>query len=212
MRWKPLNPKGFAPLVLVIATAAVLVVGGAGAYVYHRDHKTKTTATSMSSGNSSASTSKSSSSNTSSANSGSSTTAYLTISQWGVRTPYSGTDITTSPVSGNSNEMWINSQQLASACGSTVVDGSGNSGNLGYVGKYLPTDTIPGIPPEPTVAQYVSQNSVNSNGGTPAYAKVGDYYYIYWTGEPGCGASAASLVNQLIDQVGNLVDHLQASS
>jgi hypothetical protein len=45
MSIKSLNAKGFAPLLLLVGVAAVLVVGGSGAYVYHKNHKPKAAAT-----------------------------------------------------------------------------------------------------------------------------------------------------------------------
>lgn len=201
MRRKSRNANGFGFVGVLMIIIALAIVAGAGVYVYHRGHNTKahtasiTTPAKTSTQSSGTATTK-----------GSTTTAtYFAIKEWGVRAPYSGTDLTSSPVSGNPNEVWVSSQQLANMDSHCAT--SSSSGNLGYIGKYLPTDTIPGIPPQPTVQQFLSQDFAASNSAAPAYAKVGSYYYIYWSGE---ACTTSSLVTQLRSEVGNLVENLQS--
>jgi hypothetical protein len=83
MSIKSLNPKGFAPLFLLVGVAAVLIVGGSGAYVYHKNHKAKTVATTNTSASTSTQTSKGN------ATSGTSTATtqgtYLDLTQEGVK-------------------------------------------------------------------------------------------------------------------------------
>lgn len=103
---------------------------------------------------------------------------YFTIKEWGVRAPYNGSlTLEYQRNSSNSSVMMLSSSQLnaggPSVC--TTADGA-----AGYVQRYLPTDEVA---PGETAQQFLSQNFVASNSKAPAYAKVGDYYYIYSTGQ-----------------------------
>jgi hypothetical protein len=97
--------------------------------------------------------------------------------------------------------MFVSSAQLnaggPSIC--TTADGA-----AGYIGRYLPTDDIPTEgPPGETVQQFIE------GGGTKAYAKVGNYYYIYFAGQGNsCGSS--TLLAQTQDAFSSLLPTITA--
>lgn len=165
---KKLNNRGFG-LVGVLAVIVVLAVaGGIGAYVYHKHHKTSSTTTSGNTSNNSDSTGKSG---------GTTQTPvkYFTISEWGIKAPYSGS-LTLQYAMSDASDMSLSSAELA-AGGPAVCTYTAN-GEAGILGRYLPTDANlrPGVPATETAQQYVAQNS------TVPHAEVGNYIYIYWGG------------------------------
>jgi hypothetical protein len=177
-----------------------LALGGAGYTVYKTQAKTSiaSNTTSHSKNNTSSTTSGSSSKLTTKQS-----TAYFTITQWGVRAPYSGTDLTYSPMPNSSNEMWLTSQQLTHAA--PVCP----SGNAGSIGRYLPTDNISTGPTPETAQQYLSQNFAARNSAEPIYSKVGSYYYIYWDLQNYCTTNT-TVIGQADSEVESIVKNLQA--
>ena len=151
---------------------------------------------------------------TSTQSSNQSTASYFTIQQWGVQAPNnSGLDLSYNISSSDPNTAWLNSEELASSDPSSCKESS--NGNVGSIGRYLPTDPIPTDPSNgETAQQYLSQNFAASNTAEPNYAYIGGYYYIYWTGQNSCinNIDLANLVNQINDEIGEMTDNLQAVS
>ena len=139
------------------------------------------------------------------------TTNYLTIKEWGVQAPYSGTDtLTYSIAAGDPNTAWITSQRLANADPNCAVDG-----NAGNIGRYLPTDNFSLDSSYPqTVQDFLSQDFKADNSQPPAYAKVGKYYYLSGHGPAGCATtpSAVAVENLTERAVDDLLRHFQAVS
>ena len=196
---------GFGAVLVVVIVAVVAILGGSGYVVYKTHHKTaKPPTTSSSVAKTSTPPAKKSSGSTSTSTQP--TTAYFTIKEWGVQAPYSGTDLSYNTVSGNANLMGLTSQQVNEAGGCNATS---DLGNIGTVGKYLPTDDIPGGPQPETAQQYLSHDF--SGSAKPSYSKVGNYYYIYWTPQDGCTTDTTA-INQATSAIENIVDNLQAVS
>src|SRR6266567_2173654 len=98
----PKREAGFSIVELLLLAAIVALIGAAGWYAYK--HHQKTTVVSVTT----------SSTKTSTTTHSQPTTNYLTIKEWGVRTPYSGTDTLTYSISPDDpNTASLTSQRLA---------------------------------------------------------------------------------------------------
>jgi hypothetical protein len=103
------------------------------------------------------------------------TTRYLTIKEWSVRAPYSGSlNLQYAVAQGVPNSLALSSSQLAA--GGPAVCADTLAAEAGRLDRYLPTDANlgPKIPPNETAKQYIEQNH------SVPYAKIGSYIYIYW--------------------------------
>lgn len=198
------NQSGFAHVVIVAAVVVVAVLGGSGYAVYHAHHKTKSEDTSTqttSTGNKQSKTTTSSTSKSTTNNSTTPpTTAYFTIKEWGVQAPYSGSDLSYSPDSGDASVMLLASKQMGDASASC------KAGDAGYIGRYAPTDILPG-PAQQTAGAYFSQNFAAD--AKPDYSKIGNYYYLYVAPQEDCAANAANYT-QATSAARSIVDSLQA--
>jgi hypothetical protein len=101
--------------------------------------------------------------------------------------------------------MWLTSAAINAAL--PASDTSCRTGNVGYIGRYLPTDTVPG-PAQETAQEYFSEDF--SADDKPDYAKVGDYYYLYVWPQDDCSGDVSTLQTQAIATARSLVDSLQA--
>lgn len=199
---------GVSIVKLVLLLVVVVSVGAVGWYVYNLHHTTTAKSDTISS------TAKpvTSSPTTKATAYSRSSTDYLTIKEWGVRVPYSGTDtLEYSIAMDNSNLVWLNSKHLASADQNCEI--VANSGNAGSVSRYLPSDNISqeGSPAE-TVQAFLNQDFAASNSQPPDFAKVGNYYYVYSASGLGCDTTASSNViyNQTKRMFENLVKNFQS--
>jgi hypothetical protein len=192
------NESGFSIVELVMALVILALIGTVGWLVYNKDHKLTANPVAV--------TAKSAKS----ASVIPAAPAYFTIKEWGVRAPYSGkADVVYSIFADDPSSAWLSSQQLAAIDPNCEV--KPNSGNVGYVGRYLPTGDIPTTDGHAETAQaFVTQDL--TDGSSLSYSKVGQYYYIYWTGQQGCTTNPAydTTVNQVIGELGNLVKGFQA--
>lgn len=205
MKTKHTQQVGSGVMAVLLAIAVALVLSGSAYLLYHSHHKKSPENTSTVTDQSTKPTQKSDSTTTKPSTPA---TTYFTIKEWGIQAPYSGSDLTYSADSANTHMMWINSRQLgsdSSACKITT-----DSGNAGIIGRYLPTDTLPG-PAQETAQQYFSQAFSASNSGESHFAKIGSYYYLYMPPQDNCSTNT-TLENQVQDEIGNLVANFQATS
>ena len=145
------NQAGFGIIAVVLIVVVVAVLGGASYFVYKAHHKTNTPKTESSSSTASKSSAPPKKSSSTSTN-GQPTTAYFTIKEWGVQAPYSGTDLTYTVATGNSNQIFLTSSRLPQ-CNATP-----DLGNTGSIGRYLPTDKLPG-PAQETAQSTLAKTS-----------------------------------------------------
>jgi len=125
-------------------------------------------------------------------------TQYLTIKEWGVRAPYSGSLKLSYKMSPDKRTATFSSDQLTALSSDCVGYG-------GAIVRYLPTDYASVYQQGPTVEQTATQ--------TPSlYKHVGNYYYIFRHAQSGCGNvdSTAATASQTNDAVKALVPNLQA--
>ncbi|HUD07785.1 MAG TPA: prepilin-type N-terminal cleavage/methylation domain-containing protein [Candidatus Saccharimonadales bacterium] len=183
------NESGFSVIEVLIVIVIIALIGIAGWLVYKHEHKVPVTTNSSVS----TATNKSSPQNTN----------YFTISQWNIRAPYSGSlTLQYQPVAGNPNLMNVSSTQLNAGGPSICTTADGAVGNIG---KYLPTDDIPTEgPPAETAQQYVETYPSEAY-----YAKVGNYYYIYFGGQLN-SCNNLTLQTQTLDAFESIVPKLTA--
>lgn len=202
MTRRNINQAGFSAVELILVLVIVGAIVSLGLYVHHSLQHISSTynaATKTSSGTSPKFASK---------KTATATTQYLDIMEWGVRAPYTGsTDLSYNVMASNPNAAWVNSRQLANADPACKI--APDSGNAGYIGRYLPTDSVSTGATSESAEQYLSQDFAGSNTAPPHYSKVGDYYYIYWTGQAPCTANS-SLLTQVTSDVGNIVKNFEA--
>jgi len=167
------NESGFSVVELLLVIIIVILLGFIGWYIYHTDHKATPSNTT---------TSKTASS------SSKKSVSYFTITQWGVRAPYSGSltlEYTISTSGGQSYAILSSSQLDASdpACQS-----AGNYG--GIITRYASTDIVQdeGGSSGLTPSQYFSQYDISS----AEYSHVGNYYYLYTHPQAACSSSQTS--------------------
>ena len=124
------------------------------------------------------------------------TTQYLTITEWGVKAPYSGNDTLTYTLSSDNNIAYISSKQLTSA------DAQCTRSSAGSIRRYTATGLASPYNTGPTIAETASQNP-------GLYTHVGNYYYIFAHAQSACGSVSVSTQNQANDTVKALVPNLQ---
>lgn len=188
---------GFSVVEVLLAVVVVLVLGGSAYLVYHSHHKKPAESTSTVESQSTKPTQKTSSSTSKPSTPA---TTYFTIKEWGVQAPYSGSDLSYSTASDSSSIMTLESQAVDATIPASDTSASCKSGNAGSIGRYLPTNTIPG-PSQATAQTYITQSS------DAVYSKVGSYYYIYWPPTAGCSTDTTP-VTQAQAAAESIVSHL----
>ncbi|MDB5163622.1 MAG: hypothetical protein JWS12_239 [Candidatus Saccharibacteria bacterium] len=212
---KKINQKGFSAVEGLLILVIVSVIGFIGWYVWNSNKKTTTSYNNAAATNQAASTTKKSTS-AASETAAKPTTKYFEVKEWGVKAPYDGTltlryAIGTKPYP--TNNAYFTSTQLTAVSdpycgiGRSGASDTQNAGG-GYIGRYLPTDKIPAEGGEVTAQAFLSQDFKAGNSTPPSYSKVGNYYYIYWSGQSDCSSSA--LVKQTKDAVGALTSSFVA--
>src|ERR1700691_3644878 len=119
------NEKGFSAIEAILVLVVIVLIGIVGYITYKDHHKTKTANTATSSSSQSkttASSSELSTTNKASTNSSKkSNTKYLTVTQWGVRTPYTSNDSLSYVIDpNNQNLALVVSQYMADNFGCTA--------------------------------------------------------------------------------------------
>lgn len=187
------DPRGVALILeLVLATVILAVVGFA---VYSTLHAKKASISSTPSRSTSPAPSPSPAARQD----------YLSISQWGVRAPYSGTDKFTYSIT---TEKWggvatVVSVRLAGQYPGCATYGAGQIKRMlgtTIASQAMATDS------QLTVAQYAQQNP------RLGLKQIGDYYYMFMHDQAVCdGGGSATSQNEANNEVQALVAKLEAS-
>ncbi len=169
------NESGFSVIELLLVIIIVILLGFIGWYIYHTDHRATSNNTATTSKTASTTSKKS--------------VSYFTISQWGVRAPYSG-DLTLEYTISNSNGQTYASLSSAQLDASDpACQSAGNYG--GVIERYASSDMVQnadGSNSGLTPSQYFSQNDISNS----EYSHVGNYYYWYIHSQAACGSSQTS--------------------
>ena len=207
MSRKSLNQTGFTAIEAALIVVIVIILGGTGYYVYHTNKKTTDI------NNSAAKVAQSSPDKKTAIKNGPNQSAqkYFTITEWGVRAPYSGSLTLEYSFDGKDAAKQtanFNSAQLKTAAPTTCTDGIEGGG---LVIRYAPTDHVYGEDGADlgSVVDYFA--STNDPSSANRMSHVGNYYYRYVHPQAPCGDSSVdSLQTQTDDAVSALVQHLQA--
>ena len=193
---KKSNQQGFSAIEGLLILIVILMIGFIGYYVYHSQQQANKTLNAAQADNNSTTSAKKSTSSSSS----SSATKYFTISQWGVRAPYDGTDSFTPNFSPDSSST----TEIVSANLSKTYDCSTfGAGEVTRASSGDPSND----PANPTVTVGEDYSSNPS-----FYAKVGSYYYYFSHDKAACSDSVtADAQNAANDAVKALVPNLQAT-
>jgi len=191
---KKYNQKGFTAVEGLLIAIIVLMIGFIGYYVYHSQQQANKTLNSAQAEGVSTSAAK----KTSTSGNASSATRYFTISQWGVRAPYSGTDsFTFSYSAGGGTSALVISSNLAKTYGCTTF-------GAGQIAKSSADDPANDpANPSATVGEDITSNP-------SMYTKVGSYYYSFAHDNAACSDSVTvDAQNAANDTVKALVAKLQ---
>ncbi len=203
------NQSGFTLIETILVLVIVVAIAGVGLFVWHsKQVADKTLAPTHSTNPTFKNNAKGKSAETGTnaakpSTPASTPTSYFAITQWHIRAPYSGSlTLEYQQNSSNPDEMMVSSAQLNAGGPSTCTTADGGAG---YIGRYAPTDEVA---PGETAQQYVNQNFAAANSQPPAYAKIGNYYYIYSDASNDCSDTA--LQTQTTDAFDKVVDSLTA--
>lgn len=197
MFFKENDQFGFGLVGVLIVLVVLTVVAVSGWVVHKHQQKTISSANTIS-------TSKYTTQTQDQNKKNKDTTQYVTIKEWGVRAPYSGSLTLTYTISSDGKSAVFSSNQLTTAS-------SACAGRGGAILRWASIDTVSELPANanaPTAEQYFASQPASS------YAHIGDYYYSFKHDPAACGNlnsnSAARLYAQTNDDVQGLVPKLQA--
>lgn len=197
------HQSGFGTTVVLLAVLVVVVsaVTGLVLYQHHKSSSTKNSAavsqTQTTTQPQNTTTTKPQ--NTTNTQPSQTTTQYLTITEWGVRAPYSGSDKLTYSLSSDKSTATIVSSQLSSASAECATHGAGS------IIRYSPNDYASPYNTGPTIEQTATQNP-------GLYTHVGNYYYIFVHAQSACGNASVTAQGNANDTVKALVSNLQATA
>jgi Tfp pilus assembly protein PilV len=185
---------GTVEILLVVLVVAVLAVAGLVVYQHHRNSTSKNnaaTGSTQSTGQSQGSTSPQPAA-----------TTYFTVTEWGVRAPYSGSLKLSYTMSSDKRTATFSSDQLTALSSDCVGYG-------GSIIRWSKDDLVSeGTPTAntPTAASYFAGKDPST------YAHIADYYYMFKHAQSGCGNidNTAATASQTNDAVKALVPNLQA--
>lgn len=187
------NQKGFAVLESLLVLVILVSLVGVGAYVWHAQKQTASTL------NAAAKVAQSSpqkvTKKTKAPTQPTGTQKYLTIKEWGVRAPYTGSDVLSYRITdAKDNSVEVVSQDLAKTYGCTDF-------GAGIIARGVGTDAYF----DTTYAAAYQQTPTN-------FTKSGQYYYTYAHDQAACSntvttdaENAANLFTK------SLIPHLQPS-
>ena len=185
------NQSGFGHVELLLTIIVVAVIAVAGLAVYqHRAHKPSSATSVISTASSQMTTQPA--------------TQYLTIKEWGIRVPYSGSLKLSYTMSSDDKSAYFSSDQLTALS-------SDCTGRGGAIIRWASTDQISEGPPDastPTATKFFA----DKDPSTFPYAHIGNYYFMFAHAQSGCGDinTTAALQSQTNNAVKALVPHLQA--
>ena len=177
---------GFNIVELLVIIVAVGVIGVGGWFVYQHNRPKPTGATGGTQ------------TTNQTTNQQSTTTTYFTITEWGVRAPYSGSLKLSYSISSDGKTATFSSDQLTALSSDCVGAG-------GSIVRYAPTDFAGPYEQGQTVSQIAT-----AHPGT--YNHIGAYYYIFRHSQSGCGdiSTTATLQSETNATVQTLSSSLQA--
>jgi len=189
---------GFSVIEVLLVVLVVVVLAATGFVVYQR-HQTNSAKDRAAANTTQTNTQPQ---NTTSTQPAQTTTQYLTIKEWGVRAPYSGSLKLIYTMSADSRTATFSSDELTAL--STDCTGRGGS-----ITRWASTDQVSEGPADastPTAASYFAQAAPST------YAHIGNYYYTFAHDQAACGDlnTTAALQSQTNDAVKALVANLQA--
>ncbi|MDQ2906218.1 MAG: hypothetical protein M3Y81_22080 [Chloroflexota bacterium] len=187
------DQSGFSSIIVLLGVLVIAAIAVSSLAVYqHHKNSSKTTASTNS-----PQTTTQQSKNTTTTQPTPTTTQYFTITQWDVRSPYTGTDTFTYKLSADNKLATVISKQLASK------DIGCASFGAGQIERFASTDHAYSGDIGPTAAQDATQNPTS-------YTYVGGYYYRFVHDQSGCGSISISDQNQANNAVKALVATFQA--
>ena len=200
--YMPTKPKqsGFSiiEVSLVILVVAVLSATGFVVYQHHKPSSAKNSAATSSNQPTEQP------QGTTTTQSAQTTRQYLTIKEWGVRVPYSGSLKLSYTMSLESRTATFSSDQLTALSSDCV-------GRSGLIIRWASTDQVSEGPPDantPTAANAFA----GKDPSTLPYAHIGNYYFTFAHDQAACGDlnTTAATQSQTNDAVKALVANLQA--
>lgn len=179
MTFKKLNQKGFSAVEALLIVIILAILGGTGYYVYHANSKATDN---QNKAQTDANTAAPHKKNAKSAKS-SSKQKYLTVTQWGVRFPYSGSDTYTYRPNDDPSSISVVSANLSAKYGC-------DSFGAGLIGRFKADERINTDGSGPTATQAAASDP-------SAWGHVGDYYFQFHPDQAACAnkptdASAAA--------------------
>ncbi len=180
MPHKHSSQSGFAALEAVLLVVIVAIIGGTGYFVYHANKKTNSTFNSAAKVAQSTPQQKTKKKSTTPAKTTTTTPAptqaYFTITEWGVRAPYNGTDTLTYRLNADKTSATAISKQLVGLDAGCATFGAGQ------IARLSASDVL--YDGGPTIAQAAVQDPGD-------YGHVGNYYYHFVHDQAACGNISA---------------------
>lgn len=196
------NSDGFSVVEILLVIIIIILIGFVGWFIYHTDHTTTTTTPT-----------NTTAAKTTTSKSTDKKVSYFTISQWGIRAPYSGNLSLEYTMVSDAGNPYASAEFSSAQLDSSDPQCKSGGDYGGVVTRYASTDTVmdEGGASLGTPAQALASGSFGGlNGGE--YAHIGNYYYIFIHPQGVCGTSQASqnIQTQTDDAVKALVQNLQA--
>ena len=165
MSYKITNQKGFTAIEAVLIVVILAIIGGTGYYVYQANNKSTDTQNTAQLNAESAVPHKAAGK-----------TTYTTITEWGVRAPYSGSLKLQYTLSSDGKQADFTSDKLV-ATDAACTDQFG-----GQIDRYAPADIAT---PDGTGTTTAKDRAATASKST--YAYVGGYYYFFTHSQAACG-------------------------
>jgi hypothetical protein len=194
MTHKSINQKGFAALEALLVLVIAAIVGGTGYYIYHANNKATDSQNAAQTDANSATPHTKDTKKTS--------VPYTTITEWNVRSPYSGTLKLQYTISADGKQANFTSSQLLAIDAACTADFGGS------INRYAPTDDASA---DSAGKQTAKDRAAKADKST--YAYIDGYYYFFAHSQSGCGADpekTLDLQQQTNNAVKTLVPKLQA--
>lgn len=177
MTGRRLGRQGFAVVETLLVVVIAAILGGTGYYVYHANKKTGDTLTSASqAANSSAAhkTKGAAPKDKKGVEAAKPKLKYLTINEWGVRIPYTGSDTYSYKLDNSGVSIEVISADLAARYGCKDF-------GAGLIARFKPGETV--YPDGgSTAAQLAASDPTH-------WGHVGDYYYGYQHDQAACASA-----------------------
>jgi hypothetical protein len=191
MKQTKLGQKGFAAVETLLILVVIAIIGGTGYYVYHSYNKSNDNLNTAQTNANSATPPKKKDS-----------TKYLTITEWNIRAPITGTMELQYTLMNNDTQADFTSKQLLDK------DAACTAGFGGTISRYAPDENASA---DGTGNETAKERAAKADKST--YAYVGGNYYFFDHSQAGCGDDVAKTKDaqqQTNDAVKALISKLQA--